>query len=53
MMLPHFHLHVNRMAPMDAASEQRILSLLLRTRESLAKAPPTSSASPAARRDTP
>lgn len=35
------HLHVNRMVPMDAAAEQRILSLLLRTRESLAKAPPT------------
>jgi thiopeptide-type bacteriocin biosynthesis protein len=33
------HLHVNRMGSVDAASEQRILSLLLRTRESLEKAP--------------
>ena len=47
------HLHVNRMAPMDTAAEQRVLSLLLRTRESLAKAPSTSSASSAVRRDKP
>jgi len=33
------HLHLNRMASAAAPSEQRILSLLLRTRESLAKAP--------------
>jgi thiopeptide-type bacteriocin biosynthesis protein len=33
------HLHLNRMASAGAPSEQRILSLLLRTRESLAKAP--------------
>lgn len=34
------HLHVNRMASPDGPSEQRILSLLLRARESLEKAPP-------------
>jgi thiopeptide-type bacteriocin biosynthesis protein len=33
------HLHLNRMASAGAPSEQRILSLLLRARESLAKAP--------------
>jgi len=33
------HLHVNRLAGLDAAPEQRILSLLLRTREGLEKAP--------------
>ncbi len=32
------HLHVNRMSSPGSPSEQRILSLLLRTRESLAKA---------------
>lgn len=37
------HLHLNRMASAGAPSEQRILSLLLRTRESLAKAPVVSS----------
>jgi thiopeptide-type bacteriocin biosynthesis protein len=38
------HLHVNRMAGLDGASEQRILGLLLRTRESLKSAPVASSA---------
>jgi thiopeptide-type bacteriocin biosynthesis protein len=33
------HLHVNRMSSPGSSSEQRILSLLLRSRESLAKAP--------------
>ncbi len=33
------HLHLNRMSSLGSPSEQRILSLLLRTRESLAKAP--------------
>jgi thiopeptide-type bacteriocin biosynthesis protein len=33
------HLHVNRLSSPGSPSEQRILSLLLRTRESLAKAP--------------
>ncbi len=33
------HLHLNRMSSPGSPSEQRILSLLLRTRESLAKAP--------------
>ncbi|MBW8879505.1 MAG: lantibiotic dehydratase [Acidobacteria bacterium] len=33
------HLHVNRMAGAEGPSEQRILALLLRTRESLEKAP--------------
>lgn len=33
------HLHLNRVAGLDFASEQRILSLLLRTRDSLQKAP--------------
>ena len=33
------HLHLNRMAALETGAEQRILSLLLRTRESLAKAP--------------
>jgi thiopeptide-type bacteriocin biosynthesis protein len=33
------HLHLNRMSGLGAPSEQRILSLLLRARESLAKAP--------------
>jgi lantibiotic biosynthesis protein len=33
------HLHLNRVAGLDHASEQRILSLLLRTRDSLQKAP--------------
>jgi thiopeptide-type bacteriocin biosynthesis protein len=33
------HLHLNRVAGLDPASEQRILSLLLRTRDSLQKAP--------------
>jgi hypothetical protein len=41
------------MAPMDTAAEQRVLSLLLRTRESLAKAPSTSSPPSAAPRDNP
>jgi thiopeptide-type bacteriocin biosynthesis protein len=35
------HLHLNRMAGLDGASEQRILNLLLRTRESLTNAPVT------------
>ncbi len=33
------HLHLNRLAGLDVQSEQRILSLLLRTREGLEKAP--------------
>ena len=33
------HLHVNRLAGLDSQGEQRILSLLLRTREGLEKAP--------------
>ena len=33
------HLHVNRLAGLDSQSEQRVLSLLLRTREGLEKAP--------------
>jgi lantibiotic biosynthesis protein len=33
------HLHVNRMGGLDSPSEQRILSLLLRTREGLQKSP--------------
>jgi len=33
------HLHVNRLAGLDSQSEQGILSLLLRTREGLEKAP--------------
>ncbi len=33
------HLHMNRLIGMDAASESRVLSLLLRTREGLSKAP--------------
>jgi lantibiotic biosynthesis protein len=33
------HLHVNRMSSPGSPAEQRMLSLLLRTRESLAKAP--------------
>ena len=33
------HLHLNRMSSLGSPSEQRILSLLLRARESLAKAP--------------
>jgi thiopeptide-type bacteriocin biosynthesis protein len=33
------HLHLNRMTTLGSPSEQRILGLLLRTRESLAKAP--------------
>jgi len=33
------HLHVNRLAGLDPQSEQRVLSLLLRTREGLEKAP--------------
>jgi thiopeptide-type bacteriocin biosynthesis protein len=33
------HLHVNRMGGLDPPSEQRVLSLLLRTREGLQKAP--------------
>jgi thiopeptide-type bacteriocin biosynthesis protein len=33
------HLHVNRMGGLDPSSEQRILSLLLRTREGLEKSP--------------
>jgi thiopeptide-type bacteriocin biosynthesis protein len=33
------HLHVNRLAGVDALPEQRILGLLVRTREGLAKAP--------------
>jgi thiopeptide-type bacteriocin biosynthesis protein len=37
------HLHLNRMAGLDGASEQRILTLLLQTRESLKNAPVTSS----------
>jgi thiopeptide-type bacteriocin biosynthesis protein len=37
------HLHVNRMAGLDGASEQRILGLLLRARESLKNAPVASS----------
>ena len=40
------HLHFNRMAGLDPASEQRILSLLLRTRDSLHKAPLPSSLLP-------
>jgi thiopeptide-type bacteriocin biosynthesis protein len=35
----YIHLHLNRVAGLDPASEQRILSLLLRTRDSLQKAP--------------
>jgi len=35
----YVHLHLNRMSSPGSPSEQRILSLLLRTRESLAKAP--------------
>ena len=35
----YVHLHVNRMSSPGSPSEERILSLLLRTRESLAKAP--------------
>jgi thiopeptide-type bacteriocin biosynthesis protein len=35
------HLHLNRMSSAGSPSEQRILSLLLRTSESLAKAPVT------------
>src|SRR5262249_37818838 len=33
------HLHVNRMGGLDSSSEQRILSLLLRTRDGLQKSP--------------
>jgi thiopeptide-type bacteriocin biosynthesis protein len=33
------HLHLNRMSSPGSPSEQRVISLLLRTRESLAKAP--------------
>jgi thiopeptide-type bacteriocin biosynthesis protein len=33
------HLHLNRMAGLEGAAEQRILSLLLRARDSLQKAP--------------
>jgi lantibiotic biosynthesis protein len=33
------HLHINRMGGIDSSSEQRILSLLLRTREGLKKSP--------------
>jgi lantibiotic biosynthesis protein len=35
----YVHLHLNRLAGWDHASEQRLLSLLLRTRDSLHKAP--------------
>jgi thiopeptide-type bacteriocin biosynthesis protein len=36
------HLHLNRMAGLDGASEQRILNMLQKTRESLKNAPITS-----------
>ena len=39
------HLHLKRMAGLDGASEQRILSLLLRTHESLKNVPVGSSMS--------
>jgi len=37
----YVHLHLNRLSTPGSPSEQRILALLLRTRESLAKAPLT------------
>jgi thiopeptide-type bacteriocin biosynthesis protein len=33
------HLHINRMGGIDSSSEQRVFSLLLRTREGLRKSP--------------